>query len=131
MNALHFLQLPHPRHRPTADQFRFKKTVANELDHEIESIESEIKRLKARVQLLQSKKANLVSYFSPLRCLPPEILREIIWHCRQRGVKLTTLEQICGNIREVTIGMPSIWNKIRVQLGFYRTEEYKVFRLFR
>jgi hypothetical protein len=125
MDALKILQLPHPRHRPTAEHFRFKQTAVNDLEYEIKSVKSEIERLKSRVQLLQSKKANLISYFSPLRCLPPEVLREIIWQSRQRGVKLTILIQICGVFRDVVIGMPSIWNKIQLQASFYRTDAYK------
>jgi hypothetical protein len=96
MDSLRDLQHPHPSHRPTAEQYRSKKTVIDELDHEIQNIKSEIEGSQARVEFLEDKRRNLVSYFSPLRCLPNEILREIIDYCRQNGTNPAALAQICG-----------------------------------
>jgi hypothetical protein len=126
MDTLRNLQLPHPSHRPTAEQFRLKKPVTNELDCEIQSIESEIERLRSRVQCLRDKKKNLVSYFSPLRCLPNDLLREIIEQCLQKGVKLANLMRVCGAFRDVVIGLPSIWSKIRLQVHRSRIDKYQV-----
>jgi hypothetical protein len=126
MDTLRNLPLPHPSHRPTAEQFRLKKTVTNEFDCEIQSMESEIERLRYRIQYLRDKKKNLVSYFSPLRCLPNDLLREIIERCLQKGVKLANLMRVCGAFRDVVIGLPSIWSKIRLHAHRSRINEYPV-----
>jgi hypothetical protein len=130
MDSLRDLQHPHPSHRPTAEQYRSKKTVIDELDRELQNIESEVERSQARVTFLQDKKRNLLSYFSPLRCLPNEILREIIDHCRHNGTEPATLAQICGVFRGILLGIPSIWSKIQLKLPASRTDKYSVCNLF-
>ncbi|CAG8742520.1 5924_t:CDS:2, partial [Acaulospora colombiana] len=84
------------------------------LDLEIIDIENEISTLQNRLRLLQRRRANHASYISSLRRLPPEILVEIVYMCLYGGVNITTLTQICGNIRDAITGMSSLWSHIKL-----------------
>jgi hypothetical protein len=107
---------PHPRHRPTRTEVLFHKNVIRKLEEEINTVGKEIINLYARLQHLQQKMVNHVSYVAPLRRLPPEILSGIVHECLDNGVKLATLTQVCGTFRDVVIGMPTLWNNILLQL---------------
>jgi hypothetical protein len=125
------LPYPHPRHCPTRSEVVSHKKLIEGLERDIESTQNEIVQLQARLQHLQTAKANHASYIAPLRRLPVELLSEIIDICIQDGVSRTTLIQICGTLREVVIGSSSFWNDILLESvhgysEFYNKEDYPV-----
>ncbi|PVG01796.1 hypothetical protein CPB86DRAFT_58198 [Serendipita vermifera] len=117
MNASFDLPIPHPRSCPTADEVLLYKG-------RITSINEQIDETQNQVLELERKRSNYASYISPLRCLPTEILGQIIHLCLNHGVDLATLIQICGTVRDVAIRMTKIWNRIRVG-GFSRVYSKK------
>ncbi|PVG01801.1 hypothetical protein CPB86DRAFT_781165 [Serendipita vermifera] len=113
------LPFPHPRHWPTQEEILCHKAAIKELDREIADTENEISTLQTRLHHLQQRRANQASYISPLRCLPPEILIEIVQICLQINVSIGTLTQICGNLRDVVTGTPTFWNRIQLDSPIY------------
>jgi hypothetical protein len=72
---------PHPRPYLTQTEVLLHKDTIKGLEEDISDLEDEITSLKARLQHLQQKNANHSSYISPLRCLPPDLLSEIVEIC--------------------------------------------------
>ncbi|PVG01792.1 hypothetical protein CPB86DRAFT_58179 [Serendipita vermifera] len=112
MDLVDSISLPHPRYNPSATELLSCKGVIKGISEEISSIESQIRELTARIASLQRKRDNYMSYISPFRRLPSEILTEIVTICLDCDVRLTTVTQICGTARDVVIGMSSLWSKI-------------------
>jgi hypothetical protein len=106
--------LPHPRQLPSGDDIRQAKSMIDQLDQNIEDLEQSIRQLQRRIEELQEQRANYVSYISPLRRLPTEILSEIIRKCLQNGVDITVMSSICNRLREVALGMSGLWRRIRI-----------------
>jgi hypothetical protein len=105
------LPFPHPRRRAFAEEIRYSKRVIAQLETSIEDLEE-------KLQTLRRKKANYESYISPIRRMPVEILREIVHCCLQKGVRLNTLIQVCGYMRDAILGMTSIWSSILLHSSF-------------
>jgi hypothetical protein len=59
-----------------------------------------------------------MSYISPLRRLPREIINNLVHICLDEGVELTVMTQICGTIRDIVHGMPDIWSRIILGFGY-------------
>ncbi|PVG01797.1 hypothetical protein CPB86DRAFT_58218 [Serendipita vermifera] len=112
----HDLPFPHPRHCPTPAEAISHKEVIARLERAIQAAQG-MDELEDHLQHLQKVKTNHVSYISPLRRLPAELLREIVYLCIQDDVKVTTLTQVCGTLRDVVIRLPSLWNKILLEPG--------------
>jgi hypothetical protein len=106
------LPVPDPKQLPTGDNVRHTKTIIEELDQSIEHLEQDIKRLHEQLQEVRRKRANYVSYISPLRRLPTEILCNIIGICIEGGVDILTLSEICSRLRQAALGMAGIWSNI-------------------
>jgi hypothetical protein len=106
------LPFPHPRHRPTEAEVGFHQKTITRLETDIKNTQNEINRLQANLVQLQKAKANHASYIAPLRRLPVELLSEIVYMSLESGVKLATLAQICGTLRDVVIGSSTLWNNI-------------------
>ncbi|PVG01108.1 hypothetical protein CPB86DRAFT_139614 [Serendipita vermifera] len=106
--------LPHPREFPTKDEIRHCKSVIELLDQNIRKLEESIRKLQTQLQETRYKRANYVSYISPLRRLPTEILREIIDLYNYDGGQIITITGTCSRLREVALGMTKIWSKIRL-----------------
>jgi predicted RNase H-like nuclease (RuvC/YqgF family) len=105
-------QFPHPRELPTGDDVRQAKSVIEQIDRNIEDLEQKIRRLRKRKRDLQQKRANYVSYISPLRRLPTEILSEIISISFKNDVDITVMAGICSRLREVVLGTPGFWTDV-------------------
>jgi hypothetical protein len=114
MAASYDLPFPHPRHCPTKSEVLFSKELINSLDEEIQNVQKRLKELEIRLQHLQRTKANHLSYISPFRCLPPEIIGCIVQVFVINWVELFTLTQICGTTREIVTGLSPIWSKIEL-----------------
>jgi hypothetical protein len=128
MNILDNLPFPHPRHRPTTKEVDSGKSLLADINSEIECVKD--KGQIYDLEVLRRRRANIASYISPFRCLPVEILGDIIRLCLEDDVKLGHLIQICGTIRDIVIGMHSIWSKIYIHLPnadmLFLTFTYKV-----
>ncbi|PVF92329.1 hypothetical protein CPB86DRAFT_195751 [Serendipita vermifera] len=107
-----FASLPHPRELPTEDEIRHCKSVIALLDQNIQNLEDNIRKYQAQLEEIRRKKANYVSYISPLRRLPTDILSEIVDTCLHSGVEITTITGIFGRMREAALGMTRIWSNI-------------------
>jgi hypothetical protein len=107
-------QLPHPRQLPSEDGVRQAKSTIRQLDQNIEDLERSMTQLRRRIEELQQQRANYVSYISPLRRLPTEILSEIIMICVQKHVDLTVIAAICSRLRDVVLGMSRLWSHIEI-----------------
>jgi hypothetical protein len=109
------LSLPHLRQLPNREDIQHSKSIIDQLDRTIEDLEQNIKQLQTQIQEAQQKRAKYVSYISPLRRLPTEILSEIINICVGDGVDVTIMASICSRLREVILGMAGIWNNISLR----------------
>jgi hypothetical protein len=106
------LPFPQLKQLPTGDDIRHSKSIIEQLDQNIVDLERNIKRLRAQLQEAQQKRAAYVSYVSPFRRLPTEVLSEIIILYLQSGGDITVITGICSRLREVALGMAGIWSHI-------------------
>jgi hypothetical protein len=113
-----YLAYPHPRQPPTTTEISFNKKVICDIDQEIDSVKDQIKALQLRVLLLRKRRNNHTSYISPLRCLPREIISNIVHMCLEEYTSITTIMQICGTIRDVVNGMSDLWSRILLGFGY-------------
>jgi hypothetical protein len=139
------LPFPHPRELPTGDDVRHSKAIIEQLDRSIEDLEQSIICLQRQLQEVRQKRANYVSYISPLRRLPTEILSEIIGMRIDDGEDTLTIAGICSRLREVALGMTAIWSNITLrptrsknksaligrQYGFSKTVSQRLYYLGR
>jgi hypothetical protein len=109
------LPFPHPRQLPTADNIQQSKLIIEHLDRNIEYLEHNIRQFQAQLREVRQKRANYVSYVSPLRRLPTGILRKIVYICLEDGEEITVMAGICSRLREVVIGMTRIWSHITLR----------------
>ncbi|CAG8753258.1 1597_t:CDS:2, partial [Acaulospora colombiana] len=152
------LPLPHPHRPPTAEEVRFSKARIESLGQEIDDLElkitkfrdrgwiqdlqqqldqgaaagtldSKIEKIQAEVHELERKRANYISYVSPIRRLPTEILSQIIDLCLKDREDITKLAAICGRFRDVTLGMTRIWSNISLQSNYHVEEYMRVIKL--
>ncbi|KAF9461616.1 hypothetical protein BDZ94DRAFT_1167412, partial [Collybia nuda] len=105
-------------------QSRFKNAQRH-----LVSLDVQIRHLQADIDSLRStRKRNLAlleSYrkiLAPHRNLPSEILSEIFIHCAsdvitippERRDPLWTLLRVCSRWRQVVLGTPNLWKRIRI-----------------
>jgi hypothetical protein len=109
------LPFPYPRQLPTGDNVRETKAIIKQLDRSIENIEQGIRKLQEQLQEVRRKRANYVSYISPLRRLPTEILCNIIGIHIGDGENILKIARICSRLREVALGMARIWSNIALR----------------
>jgi hypothetical protein len=93
---------------PTAHEVYEGKLVIQQIDHEIGDLE-------ARISYLQQKRGIYVSYIQPFRRIPIEIMEDIVVISLTIGTNVMKLAQICRQFRNILLGMPTIWSKIRLQ----------------
>jgi hypothetical protein len=109
---------PHPRRLPTDEELKHCVSVIGNIDGQIIQIKERIKDLQMQMEALKDNRMNHVSFISPIRCLPPKLLREICETCVEMGVNPLTLNQICGRFREIVNDTDEIWSRIRVTDGW-------------
>jgi hypothetical protein len=110
------LPCPHLRTQfPTNEEVLLGDSVIKELDQDIELLQVELIGLQTRLESLQRKRANYASYFSPLRRLPTEILREIIIICIDQGINITTIAGLNARLRNAALGVATLWSKISLR----------------
>jgi hypothetical protein len=98
---------PHPRRLPTDDEVNHCLSVVKGLD-------AEISRLQKQLDALKARRLNHLSFISPIRRLPPELISEICLACVKAGVSPMTLNQVCGRFREIVNGTGELWIRIRL-----------------
>jgi hypothetical protein len=108
------LPSPHPRRRPSPDEVLTSKNEIKNLENNINIIERRIMNLQEELQNLRRKKENHESFIAPLKRLPAELVGAIIETCIHDEISINTLSQICGSVRDIVVGMPSIWSHIRI-----------------
>ncbi|PVF95798.1 hypothetical protein CPB86DRAFT_787703 [Serendipita vermifera] len=111
-NLLNALPYPHPRPCPTLAESLQARNRINEIDEDIKGLQIQVRKLQTRIISLRRQRDNHVSYIAPFRCLPTEILIEIIQICLENDVKRNTLMRICGTVRDIVVGAPTFWNTI-------------------
>lgn len=93
---------------PTTEEGNYSKRIISGIDEEIQDLETKLQGLRQKRQIY-------ASYISPLRCLPTEILSEVLSIALNKGVTPIKLAQICSRIRHVVLGMTTFWSKILLQ----------------
>jgi hypothetical protein len=109
---------------PTEEDIRQSKLIIKQLDQNLEDSMQKIRQLQTQIQEVRRTRASYVSYLSSLRRLPEEVLREIITLCINSGVDVTVMAAICGRLREVVLGMASLWSKLSLRPFDDRNEYY-------
>lgn len=92
------------------------------MDEEAKSIQNQIKGLQTRLEFLERQRENYRSYLSPFRRLPTEVLSEIILIYLDNYAERNSLMQICHTIRDIIIGMRTLWSTITL----CRYNEYNI-----
>jgi hypothetical protein len=106
------LSIPHPRGRPSRDEVASGKIEIENLERTIQGLEANIEGLQSELEEARRMKHNYESYIAPLRRLPVEIIMEIVHFCRRNGTNMRYMSQACGYLRDVVVGMPSVWRNI-------------------
>jgi hypothetical protein len=124
------ISFPHPRRLPTDDEVEHCTFVAEYLDAEIDKIKLEISRLQKQIDVLKEKRLNHLSFISPIRCLPPELISEICLASVKVGISPLILNQICGRFREIVNSTSELWSRIHLtEVGnaTYRSRRGSIF----
>ncbi|PVG04138.1 hypothetical protein CPB86DRAFT_868884 [Serendipita vermifera] len=101
------ISTPHPRRLPTEEEVKHCWSVIGRLDEEI----------------IQDIRVNHLSFMSPIRCLPSELIGEICKTCVDMGVNPLVLSHVCGRFHETVNDMSELWSRIHVTDG--RTDGWK------
>jgi hypothetical protein len=109
------LSFPHPRHQPTRAEVFSCKNRIKVLEQCIEDLKNDKNQSKDQLCTLKLCRRNYVSYISPLRCLPEEIISRIVYFCLHKYVQLVTIMHICGTFRDTVINMSTLWSRIEVK----------------
>jgi hypothetical protein len=109
------LPLPEPSQLSTVKETLSGKTTLDKLDQEIEALKSEVSKLQARIHDLQQQRTSYAYQYSPLRRVPAEILSEIIQLSLHDGEDIIKISGICCRLREVALGMTTVWSKVTLQ----------------
>jgi hypothetical protein len=108
------LPSPLPRRRPLPEEILITKNEIENLENSIEVLEGRIQDLQKELHHLRRRKQNYESFISPLKRLPTELVRTIVEKCIHDEISIQILSQICGYIRDIVIGIPSIWCHIHI-----------------
>lgn len=105
---------PHPRRIPTAEEVRGILREVEELDGELKTLRGQILFLERRVSDLQDKRAKRVSFISPYRRLPQELLIKIATIYIDEGGSPHTLNRVSSSMREAVNSIKSLWGTIHI-----------------
>src|ERR1043165_5626046 len=109
MNSLS-LSIPHPRDCPSTSDIQLCKAAIEELDQRIQRLKSSRRPNLSRIEEYERNKRNHLSYISPFRCLPVEILNEIFGLSLWNDANIVALSQVCCRFREIILDMASLWS---------------------
>ncbi|PVF93779.1 hypothetical protein CPB86DRAFT_829069 [Serendipita vermifera] len=108
------LPYPHPRRRPTQTERARSEKEIQRIEGEISNLTDKVGKLQDQIDEWQRIKANHLSFIASFRCLPEELLTEILRLSLNSDVSHGTLSSICGTIRGIVIGTSTFWNRIRI-----------------
>jgi hypothetical protein len=120
---------PHPRRVPTDEELKHCFSVVEDTDRQIAQIKEGIEDLQMQLKTLTATRMNLLSFISPIKRLPPELIGEICETCVKAGISPLVLGQVCGRLREIVNGTSELWSHIHVTDGsrwsdYWGGEEY-------
>ncbi|KAF8526626.1 hypothetical protein BU17DRAFT_82788 [Hysterangium stoloniferum] len=82
----------------------------------VASTKRTIDGLNAERAVVQEEIALVLAYVSPIRRLPNELLREVFLVYFEEDARCAwTLAAVCSLWRRITIAMPKIWSKVRLE----------------
>ncbi|KAF7356298.1 F-box domain-containing protein [Mycena venus] len=130
---------------PEESESAFIQSVVSKTDAPLARLDEQISRLRGQLKQLEDKYALVIGYrtrnraiLSPLRRIPPEILREIFsWtvpSIRDALIRGSfdmhqspwVLTRICSRWREVSISTPSLWSRVAIDYpqSLYNSSTY-------
>jgi hypothetical protein len=108
------LSTPHPRRVPTTIEIQHCVTTVGNLNAEIGDLQDQSEKVQRRLRTLERQRLNHLSFMSPLRCLPPEIIIEVCKACIDAGITPFLLSRICGRFCDVILNAKVLWSHIHV-----------------
>ncbi|KAK7012818.1 F-box domain-containing protein [Favolaschia claudopus] len=144
---------------PSDSDIAFIQSVLAETDRRLQSFHEEIQNLKLQpqaesavssgiLQRLEEERTCLLAFgarnraiLSPLRRIPPELLREIFFLTLpplahgldakkfDLGVSPWLLTHVCGLWRVVSLSMPSLWSQIAIDYHYSDSSNYYSLRV--
>jgi hypothetical protein len=134
------ISTPHPRRLPTEEEVEHCLSVVQDLDEGILQIRESIEDLQIQLKALEDTRRNHLSFVTPIRCLPPELISEICKTCVEMGVSPLVLNQVCGRFRDIINDTSEFWSRIHVtdgkevpyRLGYknWDNEKVRVYHLY-
>jgi hypothetical protein len=120
---------PHPRRLPTDEELKHCFSVVGDMDRQIAQIKERIEDLQMQLETLTATRMNHLSFISPIKRLPPELISEICETCVKAGISPLVLGQVCGRFREIVNRTGELWSRIHVTDGsgwsdYWGGEEY-------
>ncbi|PVF91259.1 hypothetical protein CPB86DRAFT_830673 [Serendipita vermifera] len=108
------ISYPHPRRLPTDDEIKHCLSVIEDLNEGIALLREEISNIQIQLASLEESRVNHLSFISPIRCLPPELIGEICKICVETGTSPLVLNQVCGRFRDVVNDTSELWSRIHL-----------------
>ncbi|KAH6912718.1 hypothetical protein BKA70DRAFT_1264747 [Coprinopsis sp. MPI-PUGE-AT-0042] len=110
---------------PSEDDVATIQELIKVAEPQIVSLDAEIEALKQKRAVFASFVTNHRALISPIRRMPPDILRNVFSYCLARKtpgkiMKVTEapllLAQICSNWRDLVINTPTLWSTIHIDI---------------
>jgi hypothetical protein len=108
---------------PLESQLQETMQLRSRANEDLMHINTEIQRLMAKREQVQSSLDIYNTILSPARRLLPDILQEIFYHCIGRTYPILSateapmiLTRVCSLWRSVALSSPRIWTRIHIPL---------------
>ncbi|KAH6911023.1 hypothetical protein BKA70DRAFT_51137 [Coprinopsis sp. MPI-PUGE-AT-0042] len=110
---------------PSQDETAAIKKLIKAVEPQIDSLDAEIEALKQRRAIYASFVTDHRALISPIRYIPPDILRNVFSHCvpydaPERIMQSTEapllLTQICCHWRDLALTTPTLWSTIFLKI---------------
>ena len=107
-------QEPHPQRLPSPDEIIHNLAKIREADSRIKQLAAQIQELQQSLKETQRDRDIRLSFLSPFRRLPPELLGQIAVCClaAKGGPKPSQLNQVSKPLRAAVNGMKTLWSTI-------------------
>ncbi|KIM41989.1 hypothetical protein M413DRAFT_71267, partial [Hebeloma cylindrosporum] len=110
---------------PSEENLQKTIELRSRANEDLLHINTEIQRLEARREQVQKSIDLYNVILSPARRLPPDILREVFYHCLSTGQTYPILSakeapmlltRVCSLWRSVALSSPRIWTRLHIPL---------------
>jgi F-box-like len=110
---------------PSKEETTAIQNLINEVEPQLVSLDAEIEAMKARRAIYASFVADHRGLLSPIRQMPPDILRNIFSHCLPYDAPESVMEaseapmllaQICSHWRDLVLKTPTLWSTIFLKI---------------